>query len=129
MELHDLLGIASRWVHIVSAITVLGSVIFVRCGLAGQTALFAGFHRAILYALAGLFASGLYNFLTKMNTSPAYHIAFAVKLLLALHVAAVTLLAARPDVAEPKRSRQLGGVMASGFLIVLVSGYMRWLSR
>ncbi len=121
MEPLDLLGIASRWVHIVSAITVLGSVIFARCGLGEQFGLFASFRKALVYALVGLVASGLYNFFAKASTPPPYHLAFGIKVLLALHVGAVVLVA--------KNKRQLTGVMASGFVIVLISGYLRWLSR
>jgi hypothetical protein len=129
MGINDLLGIASRWVHIVSAMTVLGSVIFVRCGARGNTALFSGFRQAIVYVLAGIVASGVYNLLTKPQIPPGYHAAFGVKILLALHVAAVALIATKAEIDEGRRTRQLSGVMVSGFLLVLVSAYLRWLSR
>jgi hypothetical protein len=48
---------------------------------------------------------------------------------LALHVIAVAFVAAKPHVDEQKRDRQLLGVIISGMVIVLLSSYLRWLSR
>lgn len=80
-------------------------------------------------AAVAIFLSGLYNLMTKVNTPKPYHMVFGIKFLLALHVLAVGVMAARANVDEAKRQRWLTGVSISGLVIVLLSAYLRWLSR
>jgi uncharacterized membrane protein len=130
MELMDLVGLASRWLHIASAVTLLGGAIFamrllVDPGLSeavGRTA------KIFLAAVGGLLVSGLYNFLAKPAFPRGYHMIFGIKFLLALHVFAVAFLVGRPDVAGSKRARQLTGLVISGAIIVALSAYLRFLS-
>ena len=49
---------------------------------------------------------------------------FGIKMLLALHVFAVSLLATRAD--NPRRSRQLTGIVISGVVILIISAAFRW---
>jgi hypothetical protein len=49
---------------------------------------------------------------------------FGIKMLLVLHVFAVTILATRPD--NQRRARQLTGVVISGVFIVILSVILRW---
>ncbi|MGD1069843.1 MAG: hypothetical protein ABSB15_06855 [Bryobacteraceae bacterium] len=128
-----------RFLHIVSAITLLGGVLAWRFAAIPATAALASETRTkvgdaiavawrpfVLSAIAGLLISGIYNFLNKTGLTPAWHAVFGIKILLALHVFAAAFLAARPE--NPKRARQLTGVAISGVIIVVLSAVLRWLS-
>jgi hypothetical protein len=132
------LNIFMRFLHIVSAITLLGGVLAWRfaaipatAALASETrdkvgnAIAAAWRPFVLFAIAGLLISGTWNFLHKTGLTPAYHAVFGIKILLALHVFAAAFLAARPG--NPKRARQLTGVAISGVVIVILSAVLRWL--
>jgi hypothetical protein len=125
-----------RFLHIVSAVTLIGGILAWRFGmmpaigaLAEDTrrkvdnAFAAAWQPTVLCAIAGLLVSGIYNFLHKTGLTPAYHAVIGIKFLLALHVFAVAVLATRAD--NPKRTRQLTGVALSGVLIVLLSAVLR----
>jgi hypothetical protein len=127
MGLTDIVGIVSRWLHITSAIALLGGVIFARA--TGNSGLFAQYRTVVMAAALGSFASGIYNLLTKVNTPKPYHMMFGIKFLLALHVLAVGWMATRASVSEEKRLRWLTGILASGLAVTLISAYLRWLSR
>lgn len=129
MEASDLVALISRWIHILSAIALLGSMIFAWIALApGHTAALSRFRGVAGAAIAGLVVSGLYNLLSKAAVPPGYHAIFGVKFLLALHVFAVGWLATGAGADEAKRSRWVKGVAISGIVIVLLSGYLRMLS-
>lgn len=128
-----------RFLHIVSAITLIGGVLAWRFGairalapLAPETraktgeALAAAWRPFVIFAIAGLLISGIYNFLNKTGLTPAYHAVIGVKFLLALHVFAAVILAGLPN--NPKRQRLLAGVAISGVAIVALSAVLRWLS-
>jgi hypothetical protein len=128
-----------RALHIFCAITLLGGVMAWRFAaitaestLANETraklgnATAAAWRPWVLTAVAGLIISGVYNLLHKTGLAPAYHAIFGIKVLLALHVFAAAILAARPD--NPRRSRQLTGVVVSGIIIVILSAILRGLT-
>lgn len=127
MGLPDILGIFSRWVHVASAIILLGGVIFARSVRHAQ--LFKEYRALATTAIVALFLSGLYNLLTKANTPKPYHMIFGIKFLLALHVFGVGLMSTRANVDETTRQRWLAGVALSGLVVTLLSAYLRWLSR
>ncbi len=127
MGLPDVIGIFSRWVHVASAIILLGGVIFARAVRHAQ--LFREYRALATAAIAALFLSGLYNLLTKANTPTPYHMIFGIKFLLALHVFGVGLMSTRATVDETTRQRWLTGVAVSGLAVTLLSAYLRWLSR
>ena len=133
------LNIFMRFLHIISAITLLGGALAWRfaaipatAALASETrdkvgnALAAAWRPFVILAIAGLLISGTYNFINKTGLTPAYHAVFGMKFLLALHVFAAVYLAGRPD--NAKRARQLTGVAISGSAIVILSAVLRWLS-
>jgi hypothetical protein len=64
--------------------------------------------------------SGVYNFLIHPGHTHFYHMLFGIKMLLAAHVFAVSLLAVK----EPKPSRMTSAVI-SGFLVILLAAYLR----
>jgi len=135
----DYLSIVFRFLHIFSAVALVGgSIAWVYAVLPGLATLStetrakaeniaaATWRPMVVVAITGLLISGTWNFLHKTGLTPAWHAVFGVKILLALHVFAVTFLAARPD--NPKRGRQLTGVVISGVLIVGLSAVLRYLS-
>lgn len=132
------LNILMRFVHIISAITLLGGVLAwllavspALATLAEETrrkvdnAITAASRPVAFSAIGGLLVSGIYNFLNKSNLTPAYHAVIGVKFLLVLHVFAVVIIALRPD--NAKRTRQLTGVACSGVVIVILSAVLRWI--
>lgn len=127
MGFSDIVGILSRWVHVTSAIILLGGVIFARAVRHAQ--LFKEYRALATTAIVALLLSGLYNLLTKANTPKPYHMIFGIKFLLALHVFGVGLMSTRANVDETTRHRWLTGVALSGLVVTLLSAYLRWLSR
>lgn len=134
------LNVLMRIVHIVSAITLLGGILAWRWGvlpalaplsrdiqLKIDNAMAAAWRPAVLFSVAGLLVSGIYNFIrwNRAGLTPEYHAVIGVKFLLALHVFAVAILALRHD--NAKRGRQLTGVALSGVTIVVLSAVLNWL--
>lgn len=125
----ELIVLVLRWAHIVSAIVLLGGVIyarFVRGGMSDQDA--ARFRQIALIAIVLLLISGTYNLLNKASTPSPYHAIFGVKVLLALHVFAVAVLLGKAGAPPGKRLRQMTGVAISGTVIAALSAYLRSLS-
>jgi uncharacterized membrane protein len=135
----DLLTIFVRWVHILSAITLLGGILYARVVvapslrvLASETqdklgeALAARYRLFLYTAIAGLLISGTYNLLNKQGATALYHAVIGIKMLLALHVFAVSFLIVQPN--NPKRARQMTGVIISGLVIVALSAWLRRMS-
>jgi len=126
------LGIFMRWVHIASAVALLGGVWHARFVVypagADTEAVWRRFAPWLTSAVAGLLGSGLYNLLTKPEYPRGYHFWFGVKILLALHVFAVAFLLARAPAPASKRGRWMTGVAVSGALILAISAYLRWIS-
>jgi uncharacterized membrane protein len=135
----DVLNIFMRFLHILSAVTLAGGALVWRFAaipatepLADDTrrkvgdALARAWRPFVFLATAGILISGTWNFLHKKNLTPAYHAVFGIKVLLALHVLAVLLIAAKPG--NDKRARQLTGVIFSAVIIVALSAVLRWLT-
>jgi hypothetical protein len=82
------------------------------------------FRPFVLAAICGLVVSGAYNILTHPGHRPPYHVLLGIKLLLALHVFAVTLLIARPG--HPRRAAaMMTGVRISGLAIIAIAAYLQ----
>lgn len=133
------LSIFMRFLHIVSAVTLVGGALAWRFAAipASETlnsetrtkvgdAVAAAWRPFVLFGICGLLLSGTYNFLHKTGLTPAYHAIFGIKFLLALHVFAATFIATRPG--NARRARQLTGVAVTGVLIVVLSAVLRWLT-
>jgi len=112
-----MLEYCSRVIHIAGAVALIGGLFRAQSALV--TAL----------AVAGMFASGLYNLMLRMGAGvpKEYHMLFGLKFLLVLHIAAVSILAAKASTSEEKRTRMLKGVMISGFVVVALSAALRTL--
>lgn len=89
-----------------------------------ENAMAAAWRPVAVYAMAGLLVSGIYNLVHTGPHTSRFDMVFGFKMLLVLHVFAVTLLATRAD--NPKRARLLMGVAFSGAAIVLLSVVLLW---
>lgn len=74
--------------------------------------------------------SGLYNFLVAApKHTNTWQIWFGIKMLLVLHVLATAILWAISPYVPAKSDRRLLGIAISGFVIVFISAYLRWLTQ
>jgi uncharacterized membrane protein len=141
MDATAMLGVLMRWLHITSAITIVGGFIYARFTIAPALASLppadatafsnrvVGFFRPILYtALAAILLSGLYNYLTKPFYPPHYHAVIGVKFLFVLHVFAVSVLYTIPNRNDAKRTLRLNWLVISGLVIVAISAYLRYMT-
>jgi uncharacterized membrane protein len=88
----------------------------------------ARFRPILLTVVLTIVGSGLYNYLTKENYPPRYHMWMGIKLLVVLHVLAASLLYATAPADEAKRRRQAAGIVISGAIIIMISGWLRYVS-
>ncbi|HLN00139.1 MAG TPA: hypothetical protein VK335_12695 [Bryobacteraceae bacterium] len=134
----EALNVMMRWLHITSVVVLIGGVLYARLvvapaiesvAAAQQEALgdaMAARFRSLLYlAVLFLLASGVYNLFLNLGRGPLYQSLLGIKLLLALHVVAVGFLIVKPK--NPKRTRQLTGIMISGVIILAISAVLRQL--
>jgi hypothetical protein len=135
------LAVFMRWLHITSAITILGGFIYARFMVAPALAALPGAEaasfsnrmvtqfRPILYTgLGAILVSGLYNYLTKPYYPPHYHAVIGVKFLFVLHVFAASVMYTIPATNDLKRLQRLNWLVISGLLIVLISADLRWMT-
>lgn len=133
------LDILIRFLHIFSAVALVGGAVAWRFGalpaiepLAADTktkvgnAIAAALRPILLTAMALLLISGLYQYMTVADKTPAWHAVIGVKFLLVLHIFAVGFLVTGQN--NPKRSRQLTGVVISGVIVVALAAVLRSLS-
>jgi hypothetical protein len=113
-----LLSVSMRWLHIASVAVLLGGVFYARFAVGD---LVNGFKPMAYAAIGGILISGTYNFLSKPAFPPHYHMWFGIKILLALHIFAATIL-------YRGKSRALTGIVISGAIVIAISGWLRWLS-
>jgi hypothetical protein len=132
----DVFFVIMRWIHIASAATLIGGLIYARLVMApavatlsedareslmkGAAALFRPF---VFTAIGGLILSGTFNILTTPGHRPVYHMLLGIKLLLALHVFAVSILIVQPK--NPRRVRMMTGTLISGLIILAIAAWLR----
>jgi uncharacterized membrane protein len=134
----DALSVIMRWLHITSAMVLIGGVLYARMVIvpamqalsaAEQSTLGAAMaarYRSLLYlAILLLTGTGIYNFVINLGRGPLYQALLGIKILLVLHVFAVGLLIVKPS--NPKRARQMTGVVISGLIIIAISAVLRQL--
>jgi hypothetical protein len=123
-----LLGVLFRWLHVSSVALLVGGFFYLRVGAAGVLASPKRYRMWMISAVVLLIGSGLYNLLTKASPPPGYHMWFGIKMLLALHVMAVAILATKENLPEARRARMASGIVYSGLAIFAISSYLRWIS-
>lgn len=139
-----LLNVLSRFLHIISAILLLGGAFYAHRVLTPvlnvlpedqrmQAAAGAQLrYRAILFTLVGVsLLSGIYNLL-KVPHSHIYHMAFGIKMLAVLHIYATLVLWATSPYGDVsiagKNKRRVLSVSVAGLVVVFISAYLRSLS-
>jgi hypothetical protein len=126
----EVFGIIMRWAHIVSAALLVGGMVYARMVAAPLLGdpdvlrqLGVRFRPLVYAAIVGLIVSGLYNYLMHMGHTRYYEFWFGVKILLALHVFAGSILALRSG--DAKALRRMTGVILSGLAVILIAAYLR----
>jgi hypothetical protein len=143
-EFQLLLNVLSRFLHIISAILLLGGAVYAHRVLTPVLNVLpeeqrmpaaAGAqlrYRTMLFTLVAVsLLSGVYNFL-KVPHSRLYHMAFGVKMLAVLHIYATVVLWATSPYGDAsfagKNKRRALSISVAGVIVVLISAYLRSLS-
>ncbi|HTS24622.1 MAG TPA: hypothetical protein VMH81_02035 [Bryobacteraceae bacterium] len=132
----DVLLVTMRWIHIASMATLIGGLLYGRLVMAPAIATLAPdaresladtaarfFRPYVFVSIAGLVVSGTFNILTNAGHRPIYHMLLGIKLLLALHVFAVSILIVQPK--NPRRVRMMTGTVISGLIILAIAAWLR----
>lgn len=119
------LSVLMRSIHILAAITLLGGAIFAQTTAAPMRR----FAPYLQWGTALIVISGIYNLVTKQNIPPRYHLWFGIKMLLALHILAVSILLSRSSITQEKQARLTKGVVFTGVIVVILSAYLRFLAN
>ncbi len=114
-----------RWVHIAGVVILLGGTFYARFCARSYAPRFRVWSRL---AVAAILISGIYNLMTKASFPPGYQLAFGVKMLLALHIFVVSLMAGSAGFDEAKKLRLMTGVAVSGLAVLLIAAWLRWIS-
>ena len=141
-----MVDIFSRWLHILAAAVAVGGLIYARLIVspslgvldADQRARFlnqlsARFRPIAVGVIVILLATGVYNLLGVLQEGvvTAYHMAFGIKFLLALHIFGMLFLISAPpsgDAArDAKRSRLMTGAVISGLIVLALGAYLKTL--
>jgi uncharacterized membrane protein len=135
------LDVCVRWIHIASVVTLIGAFIYARFVLAPALASLptserelvgsktvSSFRTLLLTVLVAAIGSGMYNYATKANYPPTYHIWMGIKLLLVLHIAVSAVLYSVRKSDEARRNRTAMSIAISGLIVIAIAGYLRYLS-
>ena len=146
MDANQILGLLSRWFHIIPVISLVGGTVFMRISLvpaANQTSASSELREAVrkrwaklvMLSILFLLVTGLYNAVTKMRgyeVPSVYGILFMVKLVVGFVVFVLSArLAGRSDKAVKFREQEtkwLNIVCVLMLALVLVAGYMKFVS-
>ncbi len=141
-----MVDILSRWLHILAAAVAVGGLIYARLIVSPSlevldadqrtrvlTQLSARFRPIVVGVIVILLATGIYNLLGVLQGGvvTAYHMAFGIKFLLALHIFGMLFLTSTPpsgDAArDAKRSRLMTGAVISGLIVLALGAYLKTL--
>ena len=122
MDLSFLFATLMRFAHIAGAIVVLGGLF--RAQISGLSAV-DSYRKWLTAGAIVLVLSGAWQFMLRMHDAPkGWHAGIGIKILLALHVIAVSLMLGREGIGEAKRARLARGAVISGWLVVLVGAFL-----
>jgi putative copper export protein len=127
-------GVIVRSLHVLAAVLLVGGLAFARLGLAPVAAGAEGilgrslirFRPLMVIVILASLASGVYNVWLAGGRSVEYHILFGIKVLLAIHVFAAALAAARVSSDEKRRARLLTGILITGTVVVVLGVVLRY---
>ncbi len=122
MDLSLILGTLLRFAHIAGAIVVLGGLF--RAQISGFYAV-DSYRKWLTAGAVVLVLSGAWQFMLRMQDAPkGWHAGIGIKILLALHVLAISLLLGGEGMEPAKRARLARGAVISGWLVVLVGAFL-----
>jgi hypothetical protein len=123
---------AFRSLHVVAAVLLVGGLAYARLALTSVDGdalrlSLARYRGLIIAAIVALVATGAYAIATGGGRSFNYHLLFGIKVLLALHVFAASLLGTRTRIDDPaRRLRGLTGILISGLAVVVLGVVLRY---
>jgi uncharacterized membrane protein len=141
------LSLMMRWLHLFSAITAIGTTIFLRLALLPATEKSSDEAKATLLrnlakplrllihgAIAGLLLSGLYNISTQWRTAVfPYPVIFAIKAVLAFLIFAIAILltssSPKQTAFQAKQKTWLTINLVLAAILVALSAYLKTLHR
>ena len=145
MDANELLGLVSRWLHILSAIILVGGTLFMRLVTVpsfnaadekldeARLAMRSRWSRLVGITSGLLIVSGIYNLVVIMRADsapePTYHMMLTVKLLLALGIFFLAaILAGRTELAKRFQQQEvlwLNVIALLAILLVCIAGAMK----
>jgi hypothetical protein len=122
MDLYLLHSTLLTFAHIAGAILVLGGLF--RAHVSGLNKV-DRYQKWLTSGAVLLVLSGAVQFIVRMHHAPKlFHAVAGIKILLALHVIAVSLLLGREGMDEAKRARLARGAVISGWVVVLLGALL-----
>ena len=122
MDISFLFATLMRFAHIAGAIVVLGGLF--RAQVSGLYAV-DNYRKWLTAGAIVLVLSGAWQFILRMHDAPkGWHAGIGIKILLALHVLAVSLMLGREGMDQAKRARLARGAVISGWLVVLAGAFL-----
>lgn len=125
--MNEVIEVASRALHILGVVMLLGSAFYIRFVEQGIERIPA-WYVAVPSLL--VLATGFYQFWLTVQSGgvdKGWHITFGIKFLFALHVMAVSFLQLRNQADEQKRKRWMNSIVLSGTLVVVLGATLRLL--
>ncbi len=122
MDLSFVFATLVRFAHIAGAIIVLGGLF--RAQISGFYAV-DKYRTWLTSGAIVLVLSGAWQFMERMHDAPkGWHAGIGIKILLALHVVAISLMLGREGIDPAKRARLAKGAVISGWVVVLVGAFL-----
>jgi len=147
METQELVTLLARWLHIFSAIALVGGTVFIRFALvpalAGADgegvddsvsgAIYRRWTRIVMVAIAWLLITGIYNaaiMAVRYDLGPVYNALLGIKMLLAFVIFALaSLLAGRSALARRLRTRERTWLNLNLLLMVVLISIASFLKQ
>lgn len=142
MDAAQLVELLSRWVHVGTAIVLLGGSVFMRFVLLPEAAKLPAeqhdqlrlgtvtrWKRFVMAGITLLLVTGFYNYLTRESLPPRYHMLMGIKILLALGVfflgSALTGRSAGLAAIRQNARTWLVVLIGLASLVVAIAGYLK----
>ena len=147
MENQEWIALVSRWLHIFSAIALVGGTIFIRFALVPSldascrdgtddpvaATVYRRWARIVMGAIAWLLITGIYNaaiMAVRYDLGPLYNALLGIKMLLAVVIFALaSLLAGRSAVARRLRTHERTWLNLNLLLMVVLVGIAGYLKQ
>lgn len=125
--MNEVIEVASRALHILSVVMLLGSAFYIRFVEKGIERIPAWY---VMVPTLGVLATGFYQFWLTIQSGgvdKGWHITFGIKFLFVLHIIAISFLQLRNQADEQKRKKWMNSIVISGTLVVILGATLRLL--